>query len=181
MKGKKLIISLGLASLVAVSASVGALAADKIALIVNGKVSNADVKTINGTTYVPLRAAAELLGANVNYDSKSKTVTITSNGASTEVSDSYRTGDFVFTQLTVEKSVLGADINVDITNNGNQKYSGVLFTASFYDKNGKRIGTAQGSTSDIDKGDTKSERMISSSGEELLNYASVKFQIDGAY
>ena len=64
---KKLVISLALATTVIVSATAGAFAAAKINLIVNGKLSNAETKVIDGTTYVPLRAAAELLGAEVKY------------------------------------------------------------------------------------------------------------------
>ncbi|WP_346657625.1 stalk domain-containing protein [Paenibacillus sp. YPG26] len=34
-----------------------------------------------GITYIPIRAVAEALGANVTYDAKTKTVTITKAGA----------------------------------------------------------------------------------------------------
>jgi hypothetical protein len=57
----------------------GVLAASDIQLIVNGKATNADVKIINGTSYVPLRVVSELLGASVHYDSNAKTITVTGN------------------------------------------------------------------------------------------------------
>lgn len=53
-----------------------ALASSNIKLIVNGKESNAEVKVMNGTSYVPLREAANMLGADVNWDSATKTVSI---------------------------------------------------------------------------------------------------------
>lgn len=53
-----------------------ALASSNIKLIVNGKESNAEVKVMNGTSYVPLREVANILGANVNWDSATKTVSI---------------------------------------------------------------------------------------------------------
>lgn len=72
---------IGLMVIVAlVSASI-ASAATKLTLIVNGKVSTAETKLIDGVTYVPLRSAAELLGATVNFDAATSTITITSAGA----------------------------------------------------------------------------------------------------
>ncbi|RUS48386.1 DUF4352 domain-containing protein [Cohnella sp. AR92] len=75
---KKVLIMLVIGSLMLLSAGIGAYAASKMTLIVNGKVASAEPKVINGTTYVPLRAAAELLNATVGYDKGTNTVTITS-------------------------------------------------------------------------------------------------------
>ncbi|KAB2336850.1 copper amine oxidase N-terminal domain-containing protein [Cytobacillus depressus] len=59
------------------SFSAGVYAAPSIKLIVNGsQVKNAEAKIINSTTYVPLRAISEMLGATVNWDNNTKTVTI---------------------------------------------------------------------------------------------------------
>lgn len=80
---KKLVLSLILATTVVVSATAGAFAATKIKLVVNGKLASAETKVIDGTTYVPLRAAAELLGASVKFDASTSTVTITSSGSTT--------------------------------------------------------------------------------------------------
>jgi hypothetical protein len=73
---KKFLISLGLVSLMLFSMAFGAFAAAKITLIVNGKTANADVKIIDGSSYVPLRAVSQLLGADVNWDGTTKTITI---------------------------------------------------------------------------------------------------------
>ncbi|WP_342417193.1 glycoside hydrolase family protein [Paenibacillus sp. FSL R10-2782] len=48
---------------------------EKANVIVNGK-TIADVKMINGTTYVPLRAVGEAWGATVEWDSKTNTATV---------------------------------------------------------------------------------------------------------
>ncbi|MFD1953750.1 stalk domain-containing protein [Paenibacillus thailandensis] len=89
---KKKIIAAGVvASLMLVSAGIGAYAATKMTLVVNGTVAKVDPKVIDGTTYIPVRAAAELLGATVGYDNKTNTVTITSKGASDSTTPSATT------------------------------------------------------------------------------------------
>ncbi|MFB9330080.1 stalk domain-containing protein [Paenibacillus aurantiacus] len=178
---KKVLISIGIVSLMAVSAIAGAYAANKLTLVVNGQVSTAEPKVINGTTYIPLRAAAELLGAEVGYDSKSSVVSVTSKGqAAQAAAGTFKASGFVFTQLEARKNALDMyEITVNITNSNDKDVSGVLFSAVFYDSNGKRLGTANGSTSDLVKGDTKTTTMITT--DDITNYASVKFQIDGQY
>ena len=42
---------------------------------------------INDTTYVPLRAASELIGGSISYDAKTRTATVTARGLSMTVSD----------------------------------------------------------------------------------------------
>lgn len=71
---------LGLIALVAIVSATVTSAAEKFTLIVNGQAANVDPIVIDGTTYIPVRAAAELLGADVKYDNATKTVTITSDG-----------------------------------------------------------------------------------------------------
>jgi hypothetical protein len=86
MKKKTLIASA--VALSVISASIGAFAASKITLIVNGTKVNTDVKNINGTSYVPLRAVSELLGANVGWDGKTSTITITKETPTTTTAPS---------------------------------------------------------------------------------------------
>lgn len=90
---KKRLITAAIASLVLISTfSAGAYAATKIKLIVNGKTTSADIQEIKGTPYVSLKDVGNLLGANVKYDSKTKTATITSKGnATTDTVQSSRT------------------------------------------------------------------------------------------
>lgn len=80
------IVLFTLALLLAFSA--GALAASGINLVVNGEaVTNVEAKVIDGSTYVPLRAVSEMLGAEVSYDSKTKTAYV-NLGQSTSVDTS---------------------------------------------------------------------------------------------
>ncbi|MBH0166248.1 copper amine oxidase N-terminal domain-containing protein [Fictibacillus sp. 7GRE50] len=75
MKKKILLSTVGTA-VIAASFAGGVYAASALKLIVNGVQSNAEAKIISNRTYVPLRAAAEMLGAEVNWDSKTNTVTV---------------------------------------------------------------------------------------------------------
>lgn len=81
-KKHKLLLSLGVVALTFSSFAAGAYGAGKLKLIVNGSTATAEVKTINNTTYVPLRAVSEMLGASVSYDSGTSTITINSSGNS---------------------------------------------------------------------------------------------------
>lgn len=57
-----------------VATTAGVLAASQINLVVNGKtVTDVEAKVIDGSTYVPLRAVSTMLGAEVSYDSATKT------------------------------------------------------------------------------------------------------------
>lgn len=77
---RKLLFSAFIALIIAVSASIYAIAASGITLIVNGKTVHTETISRNNTTYVPLRAVSELLGADVGWDQKTKTITITGEG-----------------------------------------------------------------------------------------------------
>jgi len=75
---KKLIVTTTIASLMLFSAAAGGYAATKMRLIVDGKTASVDPIVINNVTYVPLRAAGEMLGANVQYEARTNTVTVSS-------------------------------------------------------------------------------------------------------
>jgi hypothetical protein len=76
LKKKILLIALVLT----LTFSAGVFAASGINLVVNGTaVTNVEAKVINGTTYVPLRAVATMLGAEVGYDSATKTAYVNLN------------------------------------------------------------------------------------------------------
>jgi Copper amine oxidase N-terminal domain len=75
MKNKILLSTVG-AGVIVASFAGGVYASSAIKLIVNGVQSKAEAKIINNSTYVPLRAAAEMLGAEVLWDNKTRTVTV---------------------------------------------------------------------------------------------------------
>jgi hypothetical protein len=73
----KLLISLGLAALIALSVSIGVYAATAFKVTVNGKETKLDVKVINKVNYVPLNEFATLMGQDIKTDAKSSTITVT--------------------------------------------------------------------------------------------------------
>ena len=76
---RKTVIMVAMTVVVCLIASI-ALAADPIKLVVNGKEVQCDTppQIVNDRTLVPIRAAAEALEAEVNWDGDTKTVFITS-------------------------------------------------------------------------------------------------------
>jgi hypothetical protein len=78
---KKLLIALGILSIIAASLAVGAYAASDIKLLINGKSVAADVQVIDGSSYVPLRVVSESLGAEVKWDGDARTISIEQNGS----------------------------------------------------------------------------------------------------
>ncbi|WP_308638975.1 stalk domain-containing protein [Paenibacillus silvisoli] len=78
---KKFFVALGLTSVIAISSALGAYAATKFTIKVNGSVANTDAKVINGVTYLPLKDIGTLLGASVQYDASTKTVNVTSKSS----------------------------------------------------------------------------------------------------
>lgn len=75
---KKLFVALGLIGLITLSISIGVYAASDIKLLINGKVINADIQVVNGSSYVPLRVVSESLGGVVKWDGDARTISITS-------------------------------------------------------------------------------------------------------
>ncbi|WP_336774219.1 stalk domain-containing protein [Paenibacillus sp. MMO-58] len=172
--GKKLVATGAVAALVVASFGAGAYAAtQKITLIVNGTVAKADPITQNNTTYVPLRAAAEMLGASIGFDSKTNTVTVTSKGNITV--DRYNVDDFVVTQLQAKNTeYLGWDVSAEVANINAKTVSSATLTAVFYDGSGKRIGSAVAPVSDLKSKDTKLINFLTT--DDLTGYKTVKFQ-----
>ena len=68
-----------LSAMMLLSTGMGSYAAAGLTLVVNGKKAAAEPQVLNSTTYMPLRAAAELPGASVGYNGAKRLVTITSD------------------------------------------------------------------------------------------------------
>jgi hypothetical protein len=77
---KKLFIALGLTGIIAASVAVGAYAASDIKLFINGKLINADLQIVDGSSYVPLRVVSESLGADVKWDGDKREISISAKG-----------------------------------------------------------------------------------------------------
>jgi hypothetical protein len=63
-----------------VSLAVGAYAASDIKLFINGKLINADLQIVDGSSYVPLRVVSETLGADVKWDGDKREINIAAKG-----------------------------------------------------------------------------------------------------
>ncbi|WP_052487199.1 copper amine oxidase N-terminal domain-containing protein [Gordoniibacillus kamchatkensis] len=72
---KKIAIA-GMAGIALTAFGAGVYAASDIRLLVHGKQVNADVRIIDGSSYVPLRAVSEALGMDVNWDNATRTISI---------------------------------------------------------------------------------------------------------
>jgi hypothetical protein len=161
----------------------GGVAASKINLVVNGQaVTDVDVKVINGTTYLPLRAVGDLLGVAVTWNNKTKTVSVgevlNSTGA-TEETGIYRVGKLTFLNVSAKENTFGWDVRAEIRNNDTKNYEGIGITATFYDGNGKILGTAKGAVMNLKRAETKTVDFLVT--EDLTGYAKIKFQIDYTY
>lgn len=159
----------------------GVYAAPAIKLIVDGKTIKTDVKLINSTSYVPLRAVSEALGAELKWDGATSTITINSANtiAPSDQSGVYNAGEFQFFNVTAENGQFGWEVVSEIKNVGIKDYKGITFTATFYDKDKKRVGIARGSAMDLKKGQSKTASLITT--DDLTGYATIKFQIDVSY
>jgi hypothetical protein len=116
---KKKVLLLTLTLLLAFAA--GAMAATGIKVVVNGKTAKTDAKLINNTTYVPLRAVSEMLGAKVDWDNKTKTVNIT-NGQVPAESQTVKTIEGITVAVTkVEQDSDSLRVYVKYTNNTNEQ------------------------------------------------------------
>lgn len=81
---KKLIMMLVFMLAIFVATTAGVLAASQINLVVNGKaITDVEAKLIDGSTYVPLRAVSQMLGATVDWNGETRTVSISDNGTPT--------------------------------------------------------------------------------------------------
>lgn len=144
--------------------------------------------TYEGNTYLPVRAIGTNLGLDVAWDGSANKV-ILSNGteqpsqegpkqeAPAEVE--YKAGQFIFRDVTATDSRFGWDVVAEVENSGDNTISAAVFTVTFTDSSGKRIGTASGSVSDLGPGDTKTIQFTTL--DELDGYAGIKFQVDASF
>lgn len=98
---------------------------NRVSLFVNGVALNADNFIYNGTTYVPIRAVSDALGANVRYDAAKDRADITKQGDS----------------VAMARKLLGSKIDSFINVNGFEIIS--IITSNLYttlsEENKKRL------------------------------------------
>ncbi|MCK6074690.1 copper amine oxidase N-terminal domain-containing protein [Paenibacillus silvae] len=158
------------------SFGVGVYAATRYTLIVNGQVvTKAEVKVINGATYVPLRAVAELLGSDVNWSPSTNTITMQPKGH--KPIDSYIVDEFVLTQLKVENFHNNALITVDISNTGKINYQDFDLSMSFFDYAGNRIAAVTTNVFWLKSGEQQLVQVFFED-VDLTSYDYVRFSVD---
>ncbi|MDO4301126.1 MAG: stalk domain-containing protein [Clostridia bacterium] len=105
----------------------------KIKLVVNGQNINNETLLYNGTTYLPIRAIGEAIGAEVAYDAKSYTATLTTPSASVSDSSSTYWANKVYILATntsidanklIISNVTNTSFNFEFKNNDNSILSG---------------------------------------------------------
>lgn len=128
---KKMGLSIAAALLILGAVNV-AYAADVVTILIHGKkISSEAVKIENGTTLVPLRVIAEGLNQNVNWDQKTKTVTIDEKEQSPLITGIVvqRDKDIFVTEFP-ESSITGQEANraiiYNLTTLYNEVYRGFL-------------------------------------------------------
>jgi Copper amine oxidase N-terminal domain len=113
---KKILLSTVGAAVITASFAGGIYAASALKLVVNGVQSKETPKVINNRTYVPLRAAAEMLGAEVNWDAKTNTVTVNGEDYDPTPGKAYTlniSGTSGPMKITISKVTLDTSYNYD--------------------------------------------------------------------
>lgn len=92
----------------------------KISLIVNGTAVNQETLLYNGTTYLPIRAVGDAIGATVDYDAKTYTATLTTpTNTTTVITASNNWGNKTYLLATDDADIYAAKLvitNVTTTN-----------------------------------------------------------------
>lgn len=99
------------------------------------KTLSAEPFLVDGSTYVPLRAVSEIMGANVNWNGATNTVTITNEGGSADNSalqQQLATANYQVTTLQRELETVKKELETykNQTNNNNNSTSGTDITTS---------------------------------------------------
>ncbi len=171
---KKIAVILSLLITVALSSAIGAYAATKYSLIVDGKKSNLDIREINGDAYVSAKKFGELLGKEVVVDSKKGTVTVLSPSSKAKAGE-YEVDGFIFSDIRVEESISGF-YKVTAKVKSTKAIKSALFTLAFYNVADNLVGSAVGSLDNTKKGEVTTVRFITT--DDLAGWRKVKPLVD---
>lgn len=120
-----------------------------------------------------------VIGAIVSAGNKSNTETVPSSNSDTSqqqaaeqkpATEKVTIKNSTFQEANGFKQVVG-----EITNNDSTEHSAML-KATFYDANGKILGTASGAVNDLAPGDTKTFNLLTS--DDVSGYKDMKVQVD---
>jgi hypothetical protein len=132
-----------------------------ILLIVIGAMASGGSKTSNTDTTTNNEAT------NSNTDTSGSTQAPTQSSAKEKITLSNATAK--------DKGFGMWEVVGEATNNDSTKHSFTL-KATFYDANGKILGTAVGAMNDLEPGDTKTYSLVST--DQVTGYKEMKVQID---
>ena len=111
---------------------------NSVNLEVNGKKVEADNILYNGTTYVPLRAVAEILGKEVGWNQETRTASINDKVAEKDAGIPIKVEDISYDIKILEPNIIGTRyMEATYTNNSKYPITSVRMTVLLKDKNEK--------------------------------------------
>ena len=111
---------------------------NSVNLEVNGKKVEADNILYNGTTYVPLRAVAEILGKEVGWNQETRTASINDKVAEKDAGIPIKVEDISYDIKILEPNIIGTRyMEATYTNNSKYPITSVSMTVLLKDKNEK--------------------------------------------
>jgi len=145
----------------------------------NGQSAGSAPKLVyGGTTYVQLYSIEQALkkaGIGVNWDG-TKDPGIFSMTTSTGNSSTSSSSPVTFSNTVVKSDGFGGtEVDGEVTNNSGTTHDFTL-VVSFFDANGKLLGTAEGAVNGLGAGQTKT--FIAMGTSDYINAASFKVQVD---
>ena len=163
--------------------SATAFAASKLTLMVNGKKLNADVKVINGVSYVPLKAVAEALDSTVAFDQKKNQINITKKGATPTTpkpaAKTWTSGPLSFSNLQIIEDDYFSEGYINVTNKSGKNVSNFSFKIFYYNAANQLIGSSTGIVFSLPIGQTKKVDFLVN--DNVLKFAYVKIQLESQY
>lgn len=121
-----------------------------------------------------------VIGAIASAGNKSNTETVTNGSNSKANTSQQQPAEQKPEKVTIKNSTFQEanglqQVVGEITNNDSGQHSAIL-KATFYDANGKILGTAVGAVNDIAPGDTKTFNLLTS--DDVSGYKDMKVQVD---
>lgn len=182
---RKILVLVGIITIVMTAFSIGVYAASDIKLLINGKQINSEIQIIDGSSYVPLRVVSESLGAEVKWDEGRRIITINSSGSSPTTSDSSSEQTKIKAPLTIHssdgKTYLGKltadEYDTDSIFNEFGTYGSKYETDSIMNEYGK-YGSKYENTSAFNNYATKPPIILDGDGS-IVGYLTTNTSIDG--
>ncbi|WP_438446939.1 FxLYD domain-containing protein [Gorillibacterium sp. sgz5001074] len=176
MKMRVTVAGIGLFLGATLTGALGAHASELVRLMVNGKPSPVEIRLIDDVSYAPVRAVAEMLQAEVQWDGDTQTVHVLTPGYGKETDGVYTLDSVVVSGVQAVKDDYGWNLTADVRNPGKEALRTAGLTAVFYNKSGERIGTATGTVYSLNPGQTKT--VIFATTSDLAGYDRIRFQTD---